>query len=470
MTAPVLLWLRRELRLADNPALEAAIATGRPVAVAFVLDESTGGAWASGAASRWWLHHSLAALAEGLRARGASLVLRRGRFEQVIPALAAEIGAAEVHAGMPTEPWSRKAYHSVKAALAVPFKVHLTTLAFHPEDIRTQAGTPFGVYTPFSRACLARGLPAPPLAAPAAIASLPVQSDRLEDWGLLPARPDWAGGLRQAWVPGEAGAAVRLAGFVAGALDRYAAERDIPGVASTSMLSPHLAWGELSVAQVWHAAEDAGGAGRQKFINEVLWREFAAHLLWHHPHLPEQPLRAEFGRMTWREDAAGLRAWQRGMTGVPIVDAGMRQLWQTGWMHNRVRMIVASFLVKHLLIPWQDGEAWFWDTLVDADLAQNAASWQWVAGSGADAAPYFRIFNPVLQGEKFDPDGAYVRRFVPELAALPDRCLHAPWEAPALVLQGAGVRLGVTYPTPVVGLMEGRERALAAFASLKDAA
>jgi deoxyribodipyrimidine photo-lyase len=470
MTAPVLVWLRRELRLADNAALAAAIASGRPVVVAFVLDEASGGAWAAGGASRWWLHHSLAALAADLRARGAGLVLRRGRFADVIPALAAEIGAAEVHAGMPTEPWSRAAYRAVKAALPVPLKVHLTTLAFHPEAIRTQAGTSYGVYTPFARACLARGLPAPPLAAPAAIPSIPVASDDLAGWGLLPTRPDWAGGLRDAWTPGEAGAAARLAGFVADALDRYAAERDRPGVEGTSMLSPHFAFGEVSVAQVWHAAEATDAAGRAKFVNEVLWREFAAHLLWHHPTLPDAPLRPEFARMTWRADAAALAAWQRGMTGVPIVDAGMRQLWHTGWMHNRVRMIVASFLVKHLLLPWQQGEAWFWDTLVDADLAQNAASWQWVAGSGADAAPYFRVFNPVLQGEKFDPDGAYVRRWVPELAAVPDRCLHAPWDAPALVLEAAGVRLGTTYPAPIVGLAEGRERALAAFAALKDAA
>jgi deoxyribodipyrimidine photo-lyase len=216
---------------------------------------------------------------------------------------------------------------------------------------------------------------------------------------------------------------------------------------------------------VWHA-----GAGCEKFRDEVLWREFAAHLLWHHPALPEAPLRGEFAAMPWREDGAGLRAWQQGRTGVPIVDAGMRQLWQTGWIHNRVRMIVASFLAKHLMIPWQAGEAWFWDTLVDADLAQNAASWQWVAGCGADAAPYFRVFNPVLQGRKFDPDGAYVRRYVPELAALPDSAIHAPWEAPALVLAGAGVRLGATYPRPVVDLVAGRERALAAFAGLRRAA
>jgi deoxyribodipyrimidine photo-lyase len=304
-----------------------------------------------------------------------------------------------------------------------------------------------------------------PTPAPARIPGVAgVASDRLEDWGLLPTAPDWAGGLRNAWSPGEAGAQARLAAFAAAALDRYKAERDMPGMDGTSRLSPHLAWGEIAPRQLWHA-----GAGYEKFRDEVLWREFAANLLWQHPGLPEAPLRAQFAAMPWRSDAAGLRAWQRGQTGVPIVDAGMRQLWQTGWMHNRVRMVVASFLVKHLLIPWQDGEAWFWDTLVDADLAQNAASWQWVAGCGADAAPYFRVFNPVLQGRKFDPDGAYVRRFVPELAALPDAAIHAPWEAAPLLLAGAGVRLGATYPHPIVDLPMGRDRALAAFAALKAA-
>jgi deoxyribodipyrimidine photo-lyase len=336
-------------------------------------------------------------------------------------------------------------------------------LAFSPREISTQAGTPYGVYTPFARACRARmETLGPPQPAPERIdgAALP-PGDRLEDWGLLPTAPDWAGGLRDGWTPGEAGATARLARFRAGALADYAERRDLPGVDGTSMLSPHLAWGEISPRQVMHTAGNAA-----KFIGEVLWREFAAHLLWHHPSLPEAPLRAGFAAMRWREDAAGLRAWQRGQTGIPLVDAGMRQLWTTGWMHNRVRMIAASFLVKHLLLPWQAGEAWFWDTLVDADLAQNSASWQWVAGCGADAAPYFRVFNPVLQGRKFDAGGGYVRRWVPELALLPDRFVHAPWEAPEGVLAAARVRLGRDYPRPMIELGAGRARALAAFAGL----
>jgi deoxyribodipyrimidine photo-lyase len=469
MTAPqpprpkVILWFRRELRLADNAALLAAVASGHQVLPVFVLDEASAGPWAPGGASRWWLHHSLAALAEALAARGAPLLLRRGRYEQVLPALLAQTGAVAVHAGLPTEPWARAALREVHHRLGGRLHTHLTALAFSPREISTQAGTPYGVYTPFARACRARmATLGPPQPAPERIdgAALP-PGDRLEDWGLLPTAPDWAGGLRDGWTPGEAGATARLARFRAGALADYAERRDLPGVDGTSMLSPHLAWGEISPRQVMHTAGNAA-----KFIGEVLWREFAAHLLWHHPSLPEAPLRAGFAAMRWREDAAGLRAWQRGQTGIPLVDAGMRQLWTTGWMHNRVRMIAASFLVKHLLLPWQAGEAWFWDTLVDADLAQNSASWQWVAGCGADAAPYFRVFNPVLQGRKFDAGGGYVRRWVPELALLPDRFVHAPWEAPEGVLAAARVRLGRDYPRPMIELGAGRARALAAFAGL----
>ncbi len=467
MTAPVLLWLRRELRLTDNPALRAALATGRPVIPVFVLDDETPGAWAPGGASRWWLHHSLAALGADLVRLGAPLVLRRGRLDFEIARLVAETGAVEVHAGTPTEPWARAAYRTVIDAIApVKLRCTMTALLHHPDEIRTQAGTPYGVFTPFGRAVRAHGPIALPEPAPADIpGGAAVASDDLESWGLLPAAPDWAGGLRTAWSPGEAGAQARLREFVAEGLDQYRARRDLPGTDGTSRLSPFFAWGEISPRQVWHSS-----AACEKFRDEVLWREFAAHLLWHNPTLPDAPLRAEFAAMPWRDDQAGLRAWQRGQTGIPIVDAGMRQLWHTGWMHNRVRMIVASFLVKHLMLPWQLGEAWFWDTLVDADLAQNAASWQWVAGSGADAAPYFRVFNPVLQGRKFDPDGAYVRRYVPELALLPDSVVHAPWEAPALVREAAGIRLGATYPAPVVELAAGRDRALQAFAALRKVA
>ncbi len=452
LNAPVIVWLRRELRIADNPALAAAVESGRPVVVVYVLDDESAGPWRPGGASRWWLHHSLTSLGAGLAALGGRLVLRRGRFDAVIPALVAETGAVAVHAGVPVEPWARAALRAVKAALAVPLKVHLTALLHRPDAIRTQAGGPFSVFTPFAKACRAQGEPLPPAPGPARIAGPAVESDSLNDWGLLPAKPDWAGGMRVAWVPGEAAAQARLAQFAAAGLADYAGQRDVPGIDGTSRLSPYLAFGEVSPRQAW-------ALGGEKFQSEVLWREFSAHLLWHNPRIPEEPLRPAFAAMPWRHDPATLAAWQKGRTGVPIVDAGMRQLWQTGWMHNRVRMVVASFLVKHLLLPWQDGQAWFWDTLVDADLASNAASWQWVAGCGADAAPYFRVFNPVLQGRRFDPDGTYVRRFVPELAELPDAFVHAPWEAPAAMRPRH-------YPPPVVDLAVGRARALSALATI----
>jgi deoxyribodipyrimidine photo-lyase len=461
-SAPVILWLHRELRLHDNAALHAALATGRPVLPVFVLDDETPGAWAAGGASRWWLHHSLASLGADFARLGSTLVLRRGRFADVIPRLAAETGAVAVHAGQPTEPWARRAMAEIGRALGPKLHLHRTTTLFEPDSIRTQSGGAYGVFTPYSRACLARGTPEAPLPAPERIGRAEAASDTLDSWRLLPTRPDWAGGLREQWHPGEAGAARRLDAFARGVVKGYDKTRNLPGIAGTSALSPHLHWGEVSAGQVWHAVAPAGdGPGVTTYIAELLWREFSADLLWHHPDLPEQPLRREFAAMPWRRDARGLKAWQEGRTGLPIVDAGMRQLWHTGWVHNRVRMITASFLVKHLLIPWQEGEAWFWDTLVDADLASNAAQWQWVAGCGADAAPFFRIFNPVLQGRKFDPDGAYVRKWVPELAGVPDKYIHAPWEQPGDLLSR-----GRAYPAPIVDLAEGRARALDAFRGL----
>jgi deoxyribodipyrimidine photo-lyase len=473
----VLLWFRHDLRLADHAALHAAVASGAKVLPVFVLDDTAAEGWAPGGASRWWLHHSLAALDNALASRGAPLVLRRGSALEEIPRLAKSVGAAAVHVGAAVEPWARRTDRALADALreeGVALHRHRTTMLFNPDQLRTQAGGVYGVYTPFSRAGFAAGGPKPPISAPAKIpgAAAP-KSDKLKAWGLLPEKPDWAGGLRDTWTPGEAGGHARLRDFLKSGLAGYDAHRNLPGIDGTSMLSPHLHFGELSGPTVWHAAVTAAqdrGKGLETFLRELLWREFSIYLLWHHPDLPDAPLRAEFARMPWRDDKHGLRAWQRGLTGVPIVDAGMRQLWQTGWMHNRVRMVVASFLVKHLLIPWQDGEAWFWDTLVDADLAANSASWQWVSGSGADAAPYFRVFNPVLQGRKFDADGAYVRRYVPELAKLDAAHIHAPWEAPEAALTAAGVVLGTTYPRPIIDLAEGRDRALAAYATITGAA
>ncbi|MFM8745531.1 MAG: cryptochrome/photolyase family protein [Aestuariivirga sp.] len=475
MTSPAIYWLRQDLRLTDNAALTAAGAQG-PVIFLYVLDDETPGAWRSGGAGRWWLHHSLSSL----RGR-VPLVLRRGPADREIAALLAETGAASVHFARDYAPWAGALERNVKAACeAAGASCHRYGgfLLHEPEAIRNGSGEPYRVYTPFSKACFAAGEPKPLKPVPRFTAFTgAVKSDRLEDWGLLPNKPDWAKTFPDLWTPGEDGAAARLKDFIRTGLADYADERDRPDRDVTSRLSPHLHFGEISPAQAWHAVRRAqlAAGGKldktaEKFLKEVLWREFSYHLLHHWPSLPAEPFRREFRGFPWRDDPAGLKAWQRGQTGYPIVDAGMRELWATGIMHNRVRMIAASFLIKDLLIPWQEGERWFWDTLVDADIGNNAASWQWVAGCGADAAPYFRIFNPVLQGMKFDPQGAYVRKWVPELARLPDEFIHRPWEAPRLVLAAADVELGRNYPNPIVDHGKARDAALAAFQELKGAA
>nr|WP_227304397.1 deoxyribodipyrimidine photo-lyase [Acidisoma cellulosilyticum] len=465
--APVLLWFRRDLRLADQDAVAAAAESGAPVVPVFILDDSDRRPHrAIGGASRWWLHYSLQNLGESLERLENPLILRRGDSAKTILALVAETGASAVHTGFMPDPGDRTIDKTVHDALTdkdCQLIRHRTTLLHDPHKVKTQTGNPFRVFTPFSKAFEAQVHVRPPTPAPKHLSAGPtLASDKLADWHLLPTIP-WDKGMAEEWTPGEAGAAERLADFVADAVSDYQTARDIPGEAGTSRLSPHLHWGEISPWQVWEAVGQAKGhAGVTTYRRELIWREFAAHLLWHYPQLVDQPLRTEFSDFPWRDDRAGETAWQRGQTGIPIVDAGLRELWSIGWMHNRVRMIVASLLVKHLLIPWQTGESWFWDTLVDADLANNCVSWQWVAGCGADAAPFFRIFNPVLQGKKFDPKGYYVRQWLPELKDLPDAHIHEPWAAPEIILRAAKVSLGKTYPMPIVDLAEGRARALAA--------
>jgi deoxyribodipyrimidine photo-lyase len=464
--AKTLVWFRNDLRLADNPALSAACEGGTAAVLIYILDAR------AGAASRWWLHHSLVALARDIAAKGGVLLLRRGDPLDIIPELTAGLGVEAVHAARTYEPYWREADRALDTALkkqGVAFHRHLSTSLFPPERITTQSGGLYGVFTPFAKACMAAGVPDAHAPAPARINGVEAETEALEDWELLPTGPDWAGGLRAEWTPGEAGAKARLQAFLAGPVQDYATARDLPGVEGTSKLSPHVHFGEISPHYAWHrAASLRAGPGRDIFMKELLWREFSLNLLWQHEDLRTQPLRPEFNAFPWAPDQEAVQAWQRGQTGVPIVDAGMRELWQTGWMHNRVRMIAASYLVKHLLQPWQAGEAWFWDCLCDADEAANGASWQWVAGCGADAAPYFRVFNPVLQGKKFDPGGAYIRKYVPELAQLPDAVLHTPWAADAFTLTGAGISLGTSYPLPLVDLAAGRARALAAYGKVKQ--
>jgi deoxyribodipyrimidine photo-lyase len=461
MTA--LVWFRQDLRLEDNPALVSGAAG--PVLPVFVLDDEAAGPWAYGGAARWWLDRSLQELGRALAGRGAPLHITRGRAEEVIPALAASVGASEIHAGRLTEPWARARDERVAERLRAEGRklvLHTSSLLLEPHRVRTKEGKPYGVYTPFSRAVFALGEPATPLPAPARLHPCPGAPAGLavEELGLLPKPPvpEWWREFPDHFQPGEAGAQARLARFVGRAVRGYAEARNIPAEDGTSGLSAHLRWGEVSPRQVWHAARAAGVEGESQWLKEILWREFSHHLLWHRPEMVDRPLNPAFARFPAEPDERLLRAWKAARTGYPIVDAGMRQLWRTGWMHNRVRMIVASLLVKHLLQPWQAGARVFWDRLVDADLASNSASWQWVAGCGADAAPYFRVFNPVLQGEKFDPDGRYVKRWVPELRDVPASHVHKPWE---------GLLRPRDYPAPVVPHPEGRARALAAYAKMR---
>lgn len=477
-TKPAIVWVRDILRLCDHPALQAALADG-PVVFVYVLDDAVAGRWAPASASRWWLHQSLGAFQTDVEARGGTIVLRRGDTVAQIVEICAGLEARGVFFTRAYEPYASAQEAALKQALekiGVACRRFGGRLLMEPEQVRTQNGDPYKVYTPFWRSLaqsvdVGRTRAAPDHFDPVQNA---VDSDRLEDFGLLPTRPNWAEGWDEFWTPGEVGARARLAAFLDDGLNGYATERDRPDHAGTSRLSPHLHFGEISPAAVWRAAagrQAESGAldkDRETFLKEVVWREFSYHLMFHFPHMPDSAFKPKFNDFPWKQGAeADLEAWQRGQTGYPIVDAGMRELWHTGWMHNRVRMIVASFLIKHLLVPWQEGEKWFWDTLVDADLASNAAGWQWVAGSGADASPYFRIFNPMTQGEKFDPNGDYVRKWVPELAKLPNKIIHAPFEAEAKVLAYAGVTLGETYPKPLVDHKLARERALKGYAQIK---
>ncbi|MFO1162711.1 MAG: deoxyribodipyrimidine photo-lyase [Reyranellaceae bacterium] len=463
--ATAIVWFRNDLRLADNPALAEAIGAGHAVIPVYILDEDTPGIRQRGEASRWWLQRSLRSLDDSLRSRGSRLLLRRGRAEQVIADLVGQCPTEAVYWNRVYDRASRDRDARLKQALSArgltvtSFKGNLL---FEPWEVKTQGGLPFKVFTPFWRACRSQADPGPTLEAPRRLPMVPesLASESLDSWRLVPpGRSDYS----SSWTPGETGAVDRLAQFLDDDLEHYHTRRDIPAADDTSRLSPHLAFGELSPRQIWRASTARGpSSAGDKFLAEIGWREFAYNLLFHGDDIERRSMRPEFDTLPWLDQPELVAAWQQGRTGYPIVDAGLRQLLATGWMHNRVRMIAASFLIKHLLVDWRVGERWFWDRLVDADLANNATGWQWVAGSGADAAPFFRIFNPVIQGEKFDPDGAYVRRWVPELAALPAKAIHRPWTSdrrpPAR-----------HYPEPVVDHAFARQRALDAFAGLKRA-
>jgi len=479
-TAPTIVWFRQDLRVADNPALRWAAERNGAIIPLFIWWPREEGEWSVGRAGRWWLARSLACLDRRLRSLGTRLIVRKGPALKTLRALIEETRGAGVCWNVRYEPAARTRDAKVERALrgdGLQVATFNASLLFEPGTILSRAGRPFSVFTPFHKQCDAQDEPAPPDNAPARLA-------RPRSWptSLTPSVATGSGGktktpdFSETWTPGEDGAAAELERFIAYGLIDYPAHRDRPDLAGTSRLSPHLHWGEVGPRQIWHAVGDAAGAlgkrasdGCTAYLRQLVWREFACHSLSHFPRTANEPLRAEFEQFPWRVDKKVQAAWQQGRTGYPLVDAGMRELARTGWMHNRVRMVVASFLVKDLLIPWQQGARWFWDNLVDADLANNTLGWQWAGGCGADAAPFFRIFNPVRQGQRFDPQGDYIRRFLPELADVPDRWIHAPFKAgPALLAETASKRARA-YPPPIVDHGAARRRALEAFAVVRRA-
>ena len=472
---------RQDLRLHDHPALTAAAQRGTVIPV-YILDDDACGDWPMGGASRWWLKQSLLKLKSTIAQSGGQLILRRGNTLNVLEDLQKQSGADAIYFSRQYQPWSAHCEKAIKDTFdsrGVEVRRYPGTLLHEPGSVLTGSGTGFKVFTPFWRAALKLPV-ATPLPSPLVdwAASLNCDED-LNSWLLDPEEnahvSDWAAGWEEIWQPGEDGAHNALEAFLEAPVAHYAEGRDLPAHRYTSRLSPHLKFGEISPRQVWASAQQRKLSAPEwtgpidKFLAEIGWREFCYQLIDLFDAMPDRPFKDQFANFPWDNSKQHLKAWQRGMTGYPIVDAGMRELWQTGFMHNRVRMIVASFLTKHLLVHWLEGERWFWDCLLDADIASNACSWQWVAGSGADAAPYFRIFNPIAQGQKFDSEGAYVKRWCPELAELPKKFVHAPWEAPAMTLSSAGIELGKTYPEPIVDHKTARQGALDAYEFIKKA-
>lgn len=468
MSGRTLVWLRNDLRIADNPALSAALDGGGDVSAVYI-HETDQSLRPIGSAARWWLHHSLNAIAADLTRLGIELEVVRGDTASSVTRAAGQRDATRVVWNRRYAPAQRELDANIKSALrekGIEVRSYAGNALVEPFDISTANGRPYSVYSPFWKTLrhrdIARPLPAPEVRTRSRQPQVDAEYEA----------PQWSRKFARSWTVGEAAAVARLGEFLDEVVADYPDGRDRPALGATSRLSPHLAFGEISPRQVWHAAQAAAQAAPEKagaidkFLSELGWREFNYHQLYHREDIATVSMQEKFANMRWRSDPEALDAWRRGQTGIPVIDAGMRELWETGYMHNRVRMLVASLLAKNLLIDWREGEAWFWDCLVDADIANNPGNWQWVAGSGLDAAPYFRIFNPVTQGERFDAGGAYVRRWVPEIASLPDKWLHHPWDAPSDVLAQVGVKLGETYPAPIVDLAETRSRALAAFQAL----
>lgn len=462
MQHPIIVWFRHDLRLSDHPALHAA--ADSPVIPVYIHSPEEEGNWPPGGASKVYLHYALLALKKEL----PSLVIRQGKAKEVLAELIRTSGAKAVYWGRRYERAAIERDSAVKSFLKeqnIEARSFNHALLIEPWEVQSKTGTPYLVFTPYYKRVLEILPEIKPLPIPEIIPfKQSLHSLEVEDLKLLPEKP-WGEKVIKHWKVGEKSSLQHLKSFLKNHATAYQAKRDFPAdEEATSHLSTALHFGEISPRTIW----SLGDSKDAPFFRQLIWREFAYHMLYHHPDTDLKPLRPEFAQFPWKKDAAALKAWKQGVTGYPIVDAGMRELWETGYMHNRLRMIVASFLVKDLLIPWQEGAKHFWDTLVDADLANNSFGWQWSAGCGADAAPYFRIFNPTLQSEKFDPEGVYIRKWVPELAGLPTKYLHEPSKAPPLVLRSSGIVLGKDYPYPIVDHAEAKTKALEAFGQLKE--
>ena len=473
---PFLVWFRKDLRLRDNPALHAALLAKRPVLPVFIWDCEEGGNWTPGAASRWWLHQSLKSLGDDIKLLGGEFILAKGKAADLIPKIALNHGAEKVLYGRAYDPTGLATQEAVEEALGrygLSTESFNTSLLQEPWEAKNGTGKPFQVFTPFWRKSRGVIYREPESYDPKKLSfsSSSAASLTLHELKLLPSH-SWHRKLESHWTVTENKAHEQLARTVNEVTHSYTRRRNIPSVDGTSRLSPYLAWGQISPRRISQSVLRNEGRdsarGENKFLTEIGWREFSYHLLYHFPHIPDEPLRTKYTSFPWRDDPVSLERWRFGNTGYPMVDAGMRQLYETGWMHNRVRMVVASFLVKHLLLSWSEGARWFWDTLVDADLASNTQGWQWAAGCGADAAPYFRIFNPITQGEKFDAKGTYVKHWIPSLENLPKKWIFRPWEAPIEALSDSGIELNGNYPGPCVDHSHARARALEALASLKN--
>ncbi|OJU82236.1 MAG: deoxyribodipyrimidine photolyase [Chlamydia sp. 32-24] len=467
----IIIWFRQDLRVEDHPALQEAIDKSHHIVPLYIYSEEEKNKWKIGAASKWWLHHSLESLSNDLKSLNLKLIIRKGDPEEELKKIIKESQSKAVYWSRMYEPFTIKRDTKIKQALSqgIEVKTFKSSLLFEPWDILNKQGKPFQVFTAFWKSCLAKesSFELSKISKKPSISTPKLHSLTIDELELLP-KIHWDKGIAATWHPGTANAKKYVKEFIEKEIVNYKEDRDFPSLPGVSHMSPYLHFGEISPKMIWQMAlEKHDFAKEESYLRQLGWREFGYHLLYHFPFTTENPLQENFTKFEWVKNESHLKAWQKGKTGYPFVDAGMRQLWKTGWMHNRLRLVVGSFLVKDLLINWKEGSKWFWDTLVDADLANNTLGWQWVGGCGADAAPYFRIFNPVLQSEKFDPKGEFIRKWIPEIAALPDKWLHKPWEAPEDELRKAGITLGDNYPYPIVNHEEARKKALEKFNTIK---